>query len=159
MIKFILLLSLLLSFVASDEISDAFANNYYPKAFKLLQKASDLGDINAKYNLALMYYRGDGTKQDIPKSLELLEVAASQGHEKAFQNIGRIYMQVIEFDKATYWLEKNALQGDQNAYYLLAEIYCSQEKFVLAKKWANKSIQGGNLESKRLWEECHLDKY
>ena len=159
MIKIILLLSLVFTLYASDELSDAFANNDFPKAFKLLKKASDKGDINAKYNLALMYYRGDGTKQDIPKSLDLLEIAASKGHEKALQNIGRVYMQVIQFDKATYWLEKNAARGDENAYYLLAQIYCSQEKFVLAKKWANKSIKSGNLESKILWEECQLDKH
>ena len=159
MIKIILLLSLVFTLYASDELSDAFAHNDYPKAFALLQKASDKGDINAKYNLALMYYRGDGTKQNIPKSLELLEVAASQGHEKALQNIGRVYMQVIEFDKAAYWLKKNAEQGDLNADYLLAQIYCSQEKFTLAKKWANKSIESGNLEAKSLYKEYHLDKY
>jgi len=159
MIKIILLLSLVFNIYASDEISDAFANNDYAKAFELLQKASDKGDINAKYNLALMYYRGDGTKQDIPKSLELLEVAALQGHEQALQNIGRVYMQIIKFDKASYWLEKNAAKGDENAYYLLAEIYCSQEKFTLAKKWANKSIKSGNVESKLLWEECQLDTH
>ncbi|MFK5937532.1 MAG: tetratricopeptide repeat protein [Sulfurimonas sp.] len=159
MIKIILLLSLVFTLYAGDELSDAFANKNYQKAFTLLQKASDNGDVNAKYNLALMYYRGDGTKQDIPKSLELLEVAAKQGNEKALQNIGRVYMQIIKFDKAIYWLEKNAKQGDKNAYYLLAEIYCSQEKFALAKKWANKSIKSGNVESKILYKECQLDKY
>ena len=159
MIKIILLLSLVFVLYASDELSDAFANNDFPKAFKLLKKASDKGDINAKYNLALMYYRGDGTKQDIKKSLELLEVAAKNGHKQALQNIGRVYMQIIKFDKASYWLKKNAENGDKNAYYLLAQIYCSQEKFALAKKWANKSIKSGNLDSKLLYEECHLDKY
>ena len=159
MIKIFLLLSLLFSFSVSDELADAFANNDYHKAFKLLQKAADNGNINAKYNLALMYYRGDGTKQNIQKSLKLLEVAAKKGHTKALQDIGRIYMQVIKFDKAAYWLQKNAEQGDTNAYYLLAQIYCAQEKFILAKKWAKESIKSGNIESKLLWEEYHLDKY
>jgi len=159
MIKMILLLSLVLTLYATDEIADAFASHDYPRAFKLLQKASDKGDINAKYNLALMYYRGDGTKQDIKKSLGLLEVAASHGNKKALQNIGRIYMQAIKFDKAAYWLEKNAAHGDENAYYLLAQIYCSQEKFSLAKKWAKKSMKSGNEESKLLYKEYQLDKY
>jgi TPR repeat protein len=159
MIKIILLLSLLLSLYASDKIADAFAAHDYPKAFKLLQKASNEGDINAKYNLALMYYRGDGTKQEVDKSLKLLEVAAKHGHKQAIDNIGRVYMQVIKFDKAAYWLEKNAAKGDENAYYLLAQIYCSQEKFSLAKKWANKSMESGNSEAQSLYREYHLDKY
>ena len=157
--KIILTLILVFTLYASDEITDAFANKDYKKAFSLLQKASIAGDTNAQYNLALMYYKGDGTKQNLQKSLELLELAAKKGHKKALQNIGRIYMQAIKFDKAAYWLEKNAKKGDTSVYYLLAQIYCSQEKFTLAKKWANKSIKSGDKESKKLWQECHLDKY
>ena len=159
MIKFILLFGLVFNLCANDELYEAFADKNYKKAFKILTKASNEGDINAKYNLALMYYQGDGTDINVTKTAELLNQAALGGHKKAIQNIGRIYMQLLKFDKAVYWLEKNAQQGDKEAYYLLAEIYCEQEKFPHAKKWAKKSMDSGNIEAKALWNKYKLENY
>lgn len=159
MIKFILFFSLVFNLMAGDELYEAFENKDYKKAFELLTKASNKGNINAKYNLALMYYQGDGIDANITKTAELLEEAAMKGHEVAVKNIGRIYMQMYKFDKATYWLEKNAQQGDKGAYYLLAEIYCEQEKFSDAKKWAKKSMDSGNPDAKVLWDRYKLEKY
>jgi TPR repeat protein len=159
MIKFILFFSLVFNLLANDELYKAFTNKDYKKAFKILTKESEKGDMNAKYNLALMYYQGDGTDINVTKTAELLDQAASMGHKKAIQNVGRIYMQLLKFDKASFWLEKSAEQGDKEAYYLLAEIYCEQEKFPHAKKWAKKSMDSGNIESKELWDRYHLENY
>ena len=159
MFKIILLFSLVFSLFANDELYRAFENKDFKKAFELLTISSNNGDINAKYNLALMYYQGDGIDINVTKTLELLDEAASKGHKGALQNVGRIYMQMINFDKASYWLEKNAEAGDEEAYYLLAEIYCEQEKFPHAKRWAKKSIDSGNPNAKELWNKYNLGKY
>jgi len=94
----------------------------YKAALKPLQVAADNNISNAQYNLALMYYQGDGVKQDIEKSAEWLEKAAQNGHERAIANIGRIYMQLMDFKKARYWLQINAKNGDKEAEMLLKEI-------------------------------------
>ncbi len=94
----------------------------YKKAFSHLKIAAENNISNAQYNLALMYYQGDGVKQDIKKSAHWLEKAAKNGHEKAIQNVGRIYMQLMNFKKARYWLHKNVEQGDKEAQLLLDEI-------------------------------------
>ena len=159
MIKILLIFTLIFSLYANDELYDAFKRGDYKTAFKILKKASNRGDANAQYNLALMYYQGDGVEQNISKTAQLLESSAQKGNKKAIENIGRIYMQILDFDKASYWLEKNAKNGDKEAYYLLSEIYCEKEKFKLAKKWAKKSIENGNLDAKDLWDRYKLQDY
>ena len=99
----------------------------FKAALKPLQVAAENNISNAQYNLALMYYQGDGVKQDIKKSAEWLEKAAKNGHERAIANIGRIYMQLMDFNKARYWLEINAKNGDKEAEMLLREIEATQK--------------------------------
>ncbi len=129
------------------------------EAFLWLEKAAAQDYADAQYNLALMYYRGDATDQNITKTAQLLERAAQQGHQGAIANVGRIYMQLLDFEHAVVWLEKNAFNHDQEAYYLLAEIYCEQEKFSQAKQWAKKSKDSGNAQAEILWKKYHLQDY
>lgn len=153
----ILLLTSVLS--ASDTALDAFNTGDYKSAFDILDKKAKDGNINAKYNLSLMYYNGYGVDQNISKAVKLLELAATAGHKKAIENVGRIYMQLMKFDKAANWLEKNAQNGDTDAYYLLAEIYIEQEKYKKAKYWTKKSIEAGNKEASILWKQYNLQNY
>lgn len=155
---FIVLLSGVI-YASSDPAFDAFNTGNYKKAFLLLSKKAKEGSSNAVYNLALMYYNGYGVDQNISKAAELLESAAKAGHIKAEQNVGRIYMQLMNFDKAAQWLEKNAKSGDIQAYYLLSEIYVEQEKFKKAKYWAKKAIEAGNKEASILYKQYNLQNY
>jgi len=99
----------------------------YKAAFKPLEIAAKSNISNAQYNLALMYYQGDGVKQDIKKSALWLERAAKNGHKKAIANVGRIYMQLMDFKKARHWLEINAKNGDKEAAMLLQEIKAAKK--------------------------------
>jgi len=129
------------------------------KAAIYLQKSSDQGDAEAQYNLALMYYLGDGVKQDVAKTLTLLERSAKQGYQKAIDNVGRIAMQIMKFDKALYWLKINAKNGDLKANYLIAEIYINKEDLKNAKIYAQKAIDSGDEDAKVLWKEYKLANY
>lgn len=55
----------------------------HKEAFFLLDKSSSKGNKNAKNQLALMYYLGIGTKQDIKKAEELYEISCKNGFKKA----------------------------------------------------------------------------
>ena len=103
------------------------AEQNFKAAVKPLQVAAENNISNAQYNLALMYYQGDGVKQDIKKSAEWLERAAKNGHDRAIANVGRIYMQLIDFKKARYWLQINAKNGDKEAEMLLKEIEAAKK--------------------------------
>ena len=99
----------------------------YKAALKPLQIAAENNITNAQYNLALMYYQGDGVKQDIKKSAQWLERAANGGHKRAIENVGRIYMQLLDFKNARHWLQINAKNGDRKAEMLLKEIEATKK--------------------------------
>ena len=158
--KKVVIIALLSCFIFANDAADkAFQAKEYTKAFEILSKEAQQGNANSQYNLALMYYNGLGVEQNISKSLELLESAAQAGHKKAIANIGRIYMQVVDFDHAVKWLQLNAVKGDATAAYLLAEIYVEKGSFTEAKQWAKKAIDAGNNEALLLWQQYHLARY
>ena len=60
----------------------------YKKAFDYWSKAANLGDMDAHYNLAMVYRDGDGVAKDKKKEVYHLEVAAIGGHPDARYNLG-----------------------------------------------------------------------
>jgi TPR repeat protein len=60
----------------------------YEKAFEYWTKAAALGNMMAHYNLAVMYYKGEGVEKDEKKRLHHLEEAAIGGHPEARFNLG-----------------------------------------------------------------------
>jgi len=101
-----------------------------------------------------MYYRGDGVDINASKTALYLENAALNGDEKSQKIVGRIYMQLVQFDKAVPWLKKNAKEGDVEAAYFLGEIYCSQADYKSAKPWLDKAISSGYEKAKVLEATC-----
>jgi TPR repeat protein len=147
---------------ANDDLKkglDYLSKQDKSKAFYYLEKASKDNNAEASYNLALMYYMGDGVDQNVSMSAKLLESASNQGYEDAINNVGKIYMQLLKFDKAIKWLTINAEHGDIQANYLLAEIYIQKEDFKNAKINAKIAIDHGILEAKDLWNDYNLSKY
>jgi TPR repeat protein len=55
----------------------------YETAFEYLTKAAELGDAAAHYELARMYYRGDGVEKDEEKKVYHWKRAAVGGHPYA----------------------------------------------------------------------------
>ena len=55
----------------------------YEGAFEYLTKAVEMGDIDAHYELALMYDKGEGVEKDLKKEMHHLEEAAIGGHPEA----------------------------------------------------------------------------
>ncbi len=60
----------------------------YEKAFEYLSKAAGLGNMDAHYNLSVMYQEGTGVKKDLKKEMRHLEEAAIGGHPVARYNLG-----------------------------------------------------------------------
>jgi hypothetical protein len=58
------------------------------KAFEYYTKAAVLGDIEAHYNLSIMYQLGEWVEKDTKKELYHLEEAAIGGHHLARYNLG-----------------------------------------------------------------------
>ena len=57
----------------------------------MYQKAAEQGDASAQFNLGVMYYDGQGVKQDYFKAVEWYQKAAEQGDASAQFNLGFMY--------------------------------------------------------------------
>ncbi len=119
-----------------------------------LERSADLGNKDAQFNIALMYYNGDGVEQNITKTAAYLNVSAKNAHIKARQLVGRIYMQILDFDHALNWLKINANEGDIEASYLIAEIYCTQGEYKQAEPWISKAINNNYEKANQLKLTC-----
>ena len=60
----------------------------YDEAIKYFTKAADLGDVEAYYQLGLMYWKGEGVEEDEEKMVYHWEKAAIRGHPSARYNLG-----------------------------------------------------------------------
>jgi uncharacterized caspase-like protein len=63
------------------------------RAFELFSRASQQGDPEAMFELAKLYEKGIGTKQDFPKALELYQKSADLGFADAINDLGFLYYQ------------------------------------------------------------------
>mmetsp|Transcript_21614 Transcript_21614/g.33437 ORF Transcript_21614/g.33437 Transcript_21614/m.33437 type:complete len:182 (-) Transcript_21614:32-577(-) len=59
----------------------------YESAFEYLTNATELGDMDAHYNLSFVYQHGEGAEKDKEKEVYHLEEAAIGGHFKARYNL------------------------------------------------------------------------
>lgn len=111
------------------------------RAFRYLQRAVDLGEVDAIYSLGYCYMNGMGNNgysrvvldqmrvpKDIEKGLGLLHTAASQGHEFATLRIAQYYEDQADDDpemltRAVEWYEKGIALGEANCLVHLADYY------------------------------------
>jgi len=124
--KYLLLLSLLLSFSAySDELFD--------ETLELAQK----GDAAAQYNLAWMYDNGEGVSENDAEAIKWYQKAAEQGDADAQSNLGVMYANgegVPENKiKAYLWYSLAKAQGNENAKHNLEILKGDMTKEQIAK--------------------------
>ena len=93
--------------------------------FEQTKQLAEQGDVEAQNRLGVIYYDGEGVKQDKDEGVRWLTKAAEQGHPSAQYDMGFIHYNgnVVEHDKAESlrWFTKAAEQGD-----------------LLAQAWVNK---------------------
>ena len=102
----------------------------HKKAARLYQRAADLGDVDAMYNLGCAYERGHGVKLDNKKAVKYYRMAADQGDTNAEYNLGVMYRNgdgvAQNIAEAARWLERAAAKGHENAKSALARIEALQ---------------------------------
>lgn len=121
------------------------------KAFYWYEKAAELDNPLAQYNLGQLYLRGFGTERDFEKAIYWMKKAAENGDEDAPG-------QVSEYEKM-YEASKNAENGDPAAQAEYASFLMKMGKtdsqvngdkdFVESVKWAEKAAAQGNADA--LW--------
>ena len=90
-------------------------DDYYSKALKAIEKASENGDVIWQERLAKMYIDGLGVPKKVPEGLEMLTELAENGYSNAQSNLGYYFDQgenvVQDYQIAAYWFRKAAEQG------------------------------------------------
>lgn len=95
----------------------------YLAAYEEWLPLAELGDVEAQYNLGVMYDEGTSPEPDLGKAAEWYRKAAEQGFVDAQANLGMMYYQgqgvSRDLEEATRWLQLASDSGDTEAAAIL----------------------------------------
>ncbi|MDD2800979.1 MAG: protein kinase [Methylobacter sp.] len=99
------------------------------KAFRWYQKAAELGDAQAQYNLGVMYQKGRNVPVDMDKAFSWYQKSANQGNILGLYNLGYCHLHGLgttkDVAKAAEILQKAVDQDYAPAQAVLASILFS----------------------------------
>lgn len=146
---------------------DAAFRGDYETAYREFSLAAEAGLDLAQYNLAILYFTGQGVDQNLEQAFRWTEAAALQGHLAAQANLGSLYMEGsgVEKDVETSiaWFTAAARGGHANSAFALANMYFDGDPvnrdYVLAHAWASMALlhEHPEAESFRSRLESRLD--
>lgn len=98
----------------------------YAAAFEEWLPLAELGDVEAQYNLGVLYDEGAGVEQDLAVAADWYRKAAEQGFIDAQTNLGTMYYYgqgvARDYHAAAHWFQLAADQGDTEASKYLSKI-------------------------------------
>ena len=104
----------------------SYLKGEYGAAFTEWLPLAELGDVEAQFNLGVMYDEGAGVEQDLAVAAEWYRKAAEQGFVDAQTNLGILYFHGLglerDHNEAARWFQQAADQGDQEAQEYLSQI-------------------------------------
>lgn len=126
----------------------------YQEAVRWLDNAAELGFVEAQYNLACIYYNGEGMEQNYEAAAYWLFQAAHQGYAAAQDQLAYMYetgMGVEKDDReAIKWWQCAAEQGFAEAEYMLGRILAKHERYLESINWLIKAASKGDQRAKEL---------
>ena len=122
-----------------DDARTAYNKGDYKEALEIWRPLADQGDVDAQYNIGLMYE----VTQNYKEAVKWYRLAAVQGNEGAQYNIGVLYAQghgvTQNYNEAVKWLRLAAEQGDAKAQYNIGVLYAQghgvTQNYKEAVKW------------------------
>ncbi len=119
------------------------------KRVMLLQKAAEVGSVDAMYDLSDCYYDGEGVEKNMPLSIKWLTKAAELGHTTAAAALGGAYYRGVDgidqnYNTAEKYLLTAAEKGMVDAQGILAAVYMEMEDYNKALLWGKKAAQSEN---------------
>ena len=99
----------------------------YPDALQWYRRASANGDVEAKYDMGVLYENGWGTPKNPDQAVKWYRSAAKDGNRAAQLNLGNMYSKgsgiVVNDRRASEWYLRAAKQGDAVAQYNIGTRY------------------------------------
>ena len=142
-----------------DGVNAAFKGDFETALHEFTVAAEEGLDL-AQYNLAILYFTGQGVDRDMGEAFRWTRAAAEQGHVAAQFNLGSLYYSGdgtdVDRDKAVEMFGLAARAGHANAALLLANMFNDGDHVnrdaVQAHAWASMAIVNENLEAVALRE-------
>ena len=125
----------------------AYQAGDYATAIKEFKVAAEQGNVDAQYNLGLMYAKGKGVTQDYKEAVKWYLIAAEQGYAGAQHNLGNMYArgEGVTQDEviAHMWLNISASNGIENVKENIdiVESNMTSEQIEKAQKLARECIK------------------
>ena len=110
-----------------------------PQKSKLnFEKGAVLGDAESICMIGYFYEKGLGVKKNTEKAIEHYSKAGKMGYMKAYNNLGTVYAQVKDMDKAEFYWELAAKSGNKTAIKNLIKFYKNRNNSEKVDKWSSK---------------------
>ncbi len=116
------LLGLLTTGLAAQSFDDAmkmYRRGDHVAALEIWEPLAASGNVDAQYNLGVMYAAGIGADENDARAVEWFRQAAMQGHPIAQRNLGIMYANgegtARDFKRSYVWLRLAANRGDAHA--------------------------------------------
>ena len=95
---------------SSNKAQEAYSQADYKEAFKWYKQSAELGDADAMYLLAVMYYQGEGTLKDYKEAFKWFKRSAELGNANAMASLANRYSRgqgtLKDYKQAKYWIKK-----------------------------------------------------
>jgi TPR repeat protein len=145
---------LLLAFAPAAPAQDGGAQ-VTPSFVKDLEAKADGGDVASLHALGLLFYYGEGVRQDYKKSAGYLSSAAEAGFPPSLSFLGLLYERGLgvkeDIPKAVELYERAADAGDSLAQLSLGALYFFGEKlpadYDKALAWFGKAAANGDFQA------------
>ena len=126
-----------------DTARQAYEDNDYETALRILHPLAEGGDADAQYTLGVAYNFGEGVPQDHAEAVRWYRMAAEQGNSSAQNNLGTAYNRgegvPQNYVEAVKWYRMAAEQGDAAGQVNLGTSYYAGEgvpqNYAEAAKW------------------------
>jgi len=137
----------------------AIQRRRFSDAAERCRRLAGEGDVNGEFELARMYSRGKGVRQDYSEALHWYRKAAEQGQIKAQFALGEMYLRgqgvPADYGEALRWTQKAAEQNDPKAEAALGYMYYNgkgvpQDYFEAARWYGKAAGQGYSLAQQSL---------
>ena len=138
----------------------------YNKAFRLFQKAANLGNPDAQCCMGCCFKNGYGTQVDYSKAREWYDIASGNGCARALRHIGFCYEEGVgvkkDINKAMEWFDKAIKLGDTNSIVTKGSIYFYGKEgmpinYEEAVKWITLAAERGDSDGMWRLANCYKD--
>lgn len=134
----------------------AYQNKDYATAMREFRAAGNVAP--AHFNIGVMYYRGEGVKQDKKEAARWLRKAAEQGHAKSQFLLSAMYFSGDGIDQnipeAVKWIQSSARKGLDEAQFRLGMMYVNGDNVEKNRaegvKWLKKAAKQGHGKARKL---------